>query len=61
MTKVVVPNGDLEKALKKFKVKFARSGVPSDLRKKKFYTKPGVERKQKKEEGIKNSRKRNHN
>lgn len=61
MTKVVVQNGNIDGALKKFKVKFARSGVPSELKKKKFYSKPGVERRIKKEEGIKNSHKRNHN
>ncbi len=60
MTKVVV-NGDIDKALKKLKVKVARSGVPSELKKKKFHIKPGVERRIKKEEGIKNSHKRNHN
>ena len=61
MTKVVVPNGDLEKALKKFKFKVARSGVPSEFKKRKFHIKPGVERRIKKEEGIRNFRKRNHN
>ena len=60
MTKVVV-HGDIDSALKKFKVKVARSGVPSELKKKKFHVKPGVERRIKKEEGIKNSHKRNHN
>ncbi len=60
MTKVVV-NGDIDKALRKLKVKVARSGVPSALKKKKFHIKPGVERRIKKEEGIKNSHKRNHN
>ena len=37
MTKVVVQNGNIDGALKKFKVKVARSGVPSELKKKKFY------------------------
>ena len=61
LTKVVVQNGNIDGALKKFKVKVARSGVPSELKKKKFYSKPGVERRIKKEEGIKNSHKKNHN
>ena len=61
MTKVVVQNGNIDGALKKFKAKVARSGVPSELKKKKFYSKPGVERRIKKEEGRKNSRKKNHN
>ena len=42
MTKVVVKNNDVESALKKFKTKVARSGVPSELKKRKFYKKPGV-------------------
>ena len=61
MTKVVVQNGDINTALRKFKVKVAKSGVPSKLKEKKCYDKPGVERRIKKEEGIKNSHKRNHN
>ena len=59
MTKVVERNGDVDGAVRKFKAKVARSGVPSELKKRKFYVKPGVERKLKKEEGIKNSNKRN--
>ncbi len=61
MTKVVVQNGDINTALRKFKVKVARSGVLSEVKKRKFHVKPGVERRIKKEEGIKNSHKRNHN
>ena len=41
MTKVVVQNGNVDLALKKFKAKFARSGVPSELKKRKCYEKPG--------------------
>lgn len=33
MTKVVVRDGNIDGALKKFKVKVARSGVPSELKK----------------------------
>ncbi|MBE6141040.1 MAG: 30S ribosomal protein S21 [Firmicutes bacterium] len=58
MTKVVV-NGDIDFAIKKFKNKVAKSGVPSELRKKKYYEKPGIVRRHKVEEGIKNSRKKN--
>lgn len=61
MTKVVVQNGNIDLALKKFKAKVARSGVPSELKKKKFYSKPGVVRRTKKEEGIKNSHKKGMN
>lgn len=61
MTKVVVQNGNVDLALKKFKAKFARSGVPSELKKRKCYEKPGVKRRNEKKENIKNSRRRNHN
>ena len=59
MTKVVVQNGNVDLALKKFKAKF--SGVPSELKKRKCYEKPGVKRRNEKKENIKNSRRRSHN
>ena len=59
MTKVVVQNGNLELALKKFKAKVARSGVPSELKKRKFAEKPGVKRRNELKENIKNSRRKN--
>ena len=37
MTKVVVQDGNIDKALRNFKVKVARSGVPSELKKRKFH------------------------
>ena len=58
MTKVVVKNGDFDSALKKFSAKFDRSGVPSELKKRKHYEKPGVRRRNEIKEGIKNSHKR---
>ena len=61
MTKVVVQNGNVDLALKKFKAKFARSGVPSELKTRKCYEKPCVKRRNEKKENIKNSRRRNHN
>lgn len=57
MTKVVVQDGNVDVALRKFKVKVARSGVPSELKKKKYHEKPGVKRRNAKKEMIKNSRK----
>lgn len=57
MTKVVVKNNDVESALKKFKTKVARSGVPSEIKKRKHYEKPGVKKRNEKKEMIKNSRK----
>ena len=59
MTKVVVKDGDLDGAWRAFKVKFAKSGVPSEVKKHKEYKKPGVVRKEKKQEQIRNFRKKN--
>ena len=59
MTKVVVQNGNVDLALKKFKAKVARSGVPSEIKKRKHYEKPGVKRRNEIKEGIKNSHKKN--
>lgn len=61
MTKVVVQNGNIDGALKKFKMKVAKSGIPSELKKRKCYDKPGVKRRKAKEEMIRNSRKRKRN
>lgn len=56
MTKVVVSNGNVDMALRKFKVKVARSGVPSELKKRKHYEKPGVKKREAKKEMIRNAR-----
>ncbi len=56
-TKVQV-RGNLDQALRKFKQKVARDGVPSEFKKREAYDKPGVRRRAAKKEGIKNSRKR---
>ncbi len=61
MIKVVVKNGDVDGAVKKFKTKVARSGVPSEIKKRKHYEKPGVRRRNEKKEQIRNSRKHNRN
>ena len=61
MTKVEVRDGDVDKALKRFKVKVARSGVPSELKKHKFAEKPGVRRRNELKEMIKNSREKKRN
>ncbi len=57
MTKVVVTNGNVDGALKRFIVKVARSGVPSELKKHKCYAKPGVKRREEKKEQIRNAHK----
>ncbi len=56
MTKVTVSNGNVDGALKRFKVQVARSGVPSELKKRKHYEKPGVKRRAEKKEQIRNAR-----
>ena len=57
MTKVVVKDGNVDGALKKWKVKVAKSGVPSEVKKRKHYEKPGVKRREAKKEMIRNARK----
>lgn len=59
MTHVEVKNGNIENALKRFKIKVQRSGVPSEMKKRKEYSKPGVVRREAKKEAIKNARKNN--
>ncbi len=59
MTKVSVKDGNIDGALKKFKAKVARSGVPSEIKKRKFYKKPGIVKREELKENIKNSRKKN--
>ena len=59
MSKVVVRNGNVDSALRTMKQKNARDGLLKKVRERQEgYKKPGVKRREKKEEGIKNSRKR---
>ena len=57
MTQVTVKNGNLDMALRKFKQKVARDGVPSEWKKRECYDKPGVRRRNAKKEAIKNAKK----
>lgn len=59
MTRVEVKNGNIENALKRFKIKVQRSGVPSEMKKRKEYSKPGVVKREAKKEAIRNARKNN--
>lgn len=61
MTQVIVKNGNLDFALRRFKQKVAKDGVPSECKKREGYDKPGVKRRLAKKEGIKNTKKRNRN
>ena len=56
---VTVKNGDLNGAVRRWKQKVAKNGVPSECKKREGYDKPGVRRRNAKKEGIKNARKRN--
>ena len=60
MTQVAV-KGNLDRALKRFKLKCSRDGIPSEIKKRKFYDKPGKKRREEKEKNIRNSQKRNKN
>ena len=55
--KVIVKDGDIDKALRRFKVVVAKSGVPSEFKKRKHYEKPGVKKREEKKKNIRNSRK----
>lgn len=57
MTSVTVRNGNIDGAIKKFKQRVAKSGLPSEMKKRVAYDKPGIRRRNAKKEGIKNSRK----
>ena len=56
-TKVVV-RGNLDQALKKFKAKVNKDGIPQETKKREGYDKPGVRRRAAIKEGKKNARKR---
>lgn len=43
--KVIVHDGNIEKALRKFKKKISEDGVLQELQNKQFYTKPTVRKK----------------
>ena len=59
MTRVEVKNGNIENALKRFKIKVQRSGTLSEMKKRKEYSKPWVVRREAKKEAIKNARRNN--
>jgi small subunit ribosomal protein S21 len=56
---VIVQEGEnLERALRKFKRKVQRSGLYSELRKRRFCEKPSAQRKRKREAAIRRERRR---
>ena len=59
MSKVIVKDGKLDAALRTMKTKNARDGLLKKVRERQEgYKKPGVRRREKREQGIKNTRKR---
>ena len=58
MTQVAV-KGNLDGALKRFKQKCSRDGIPSEVKKRKFYSKPGIVKRKEKKQNIINSKKKN--
>jgi len=62
LSKVVVRNGNVDGALRTMKQKNARDGLLKKARElQEGYKKPGVRRREKQSEGIKNARKREKN
>ena len=57
MIKTVVKNGNVDAALKRFKQQSAKSGTLSEFRKREYYSKPGVLRREAKKNAIINSKK----
>ena len=57
-TKVVVRGNNLDQALKKFKAKVNKDGIPQETKKREGYDNPGVRRRAAIKEGKKNARKR---
>lgn len=54
----VKENESLERALRRFKRKVQRSGLYSELRKRRFYEKPSTQRKRRREAAIRRERRR---
>jgi small subunit ribosomal protein S21 len=55
---LVQDNESLERALRRFKRKVQRSGLYSELRKRRYYEKPSAQKKRKREAAIRRERRR---
>lgn len=55
----IAVKGNLDGALKRFKQKCSRDGILSEVKKRKFYTKPGDVKREERKKNIRNSRKNN--
>ena len=58
MEVIVRDDENLERALRRFKRKVQRSGLYSELRKRRYYEKPSAQRKRKREAAIRRQRRR---
>ena len=57
MIKVVVQdNESLDKALKRFKKKYEKSGILKEFRRRQFYIKPSVDKKMEKERAVRKAK-----
>ena len=57
MIKIPVVKGNINKALKQFKVKFKKTQVLKEIRERKNYTKPSAKRRVEKDEAIRKLKK----
>ncbi|MFP3947548.1 MAG: 30S ribosomal protein S21 [Longimicrobiales bacterium] len=58
MEVIVRDNESLDRALRRFKRKVQRSGLYSELRKRRYYEKPSAQRKRKREAAIRRQKRR---
>jgi small subunit ribosomal protein S21 len=57
LIKVVVQDGEsIDKALKRFKKKYEKSGVLKEFRRRQFFVKPSVEKKMDKDRAVRKTR-----
>ena len=57
MLKIPIVKGNINKALKQFKIKFKKTGVLKELKERKNYTKPSLKRRIQKDEAIRKLKK----
>ena len=57
MLRIPVVKGNINKALKQFKIKFKKTGVLKELKERKNYTKPSSKKRVQKDEAIRKLRK----
>ncbi len=57
LLKVIIQEGEsIDKALKRFKKKYEKSGLLKEFRRRMFYTKPSVEKKMDKERAVRKNK-----